>query len=150
MLVWNVKYFDCNAQVIRDLNVLRHYEDFIKKQKKRCINKKEFSDALEVEFRWRFWSRSEYELVLEVIGDRIILKPWSGCREPIKASIDITDDPTINWLEFAECHIDRQIYRDRAKFDIWHQLRWRWEDFVNYCWQTRLPYERDHPKFHEA
>lgn len=148
-LVWNVKNFDSNAQIIRDYNVLKNREDFIKKLKKKCSNKKEFSDALELEFRRQYWSRAEYELVIEVLYNRVILKPWSGCREPMKAAIDVTDDITINWHDFAECHIDRQIYDNKAKIDIWHQLRWRWEEFVDYCWYTRLPYERDREKFHK-
>lgn len=150
MLVWNVKYFDYNTQIIRDLNVLKYYTDFIKKQKKKCATKRAFSEALRTEFRWRFWSRSEYELIIERVANRVILIPWCGCREPMRASIDVTEDNSINWVEFAEFHIDSQLDKDKAKFDIWHQLLWRWDDFVDYCWHTRLPYERDNPKFHEA
>ena len=147
MLECNVKYYDCNANLIRDLNVLKHYEDFIKKQKKKCVSKAEFSKALEHEFRWRFWSRSEYELIIEVIDDRVLLSPWSGCREPIKVAIDVTDDSSFDWRAFADYHIDKQLYSDKAKFCIFNQLQWRWDELIDYCWYTRLPYERKNPKF---
>ena len=147
MLVWNVKYFDCNAQVIRDYNVLKYRLDIIKKLKKKCATKEEFSDELEHEFRWQYWSRAEYELIIEQVGNRVVLLPWVGCREPGKAAIDVTDDTSFNWSAFAEYHIDKQLYKNEAKIDIWDQLSWQWEDLVDYCWYTRLPYERKHPKF---
>jgi hypothetical protein len=39
MPVWNVKRYDCNADLIRDYNVLKYKEGFIKKQKKKCADK---------------------------------------------------------------------------------------------------------------
>ena len=78
-----------------------------------------------------------------------MLKPWSGCREPMKAAIDVTDDSTFDWHSFADHHIDRQICGDRAKIDIWEQCAWCWKELVDYCWYTHLPYERDHEKFHK-
>lgn len=147
MLVWNVKRYDCNADLIRDYNVLKYKEDFIKKQKKKCTNKEEFSEALKLEFRWQYWSRSEYELIIELTGGRVILSPWCGCREPAKAAIDVTDDPNFDWLGFAEYHVDKQLYREKAKIDIFNQLQWKWDEFIDYCWYTKLPYQRDHEKF---
>jgi hypothetical protein len=123
-------------------------EDFIKKQKKKCTNKSEFSEALEREFRWRFWSKSEHELIIEVDVDRVILSPWCGCREPAKVAIDVTDDTTFNWRLFAEYHISKQWFSSKAKIDIWDQLAFKWRELVDYCWYTRLPHERDHEKFH--
>lgn len=147
MLTWKVKNFDMNSQLIRDYDVLKYRDNDIKKLKKKCVNIQEFSDELERIFRWQYWSRSEYELVIEMVGEHVILLPWSGCREPMKAAIDVTDDCTFDWLGFADYHVDRQIYRDRAKIDIWEQLRWQWSAFVDYCWYTRLPYERYNEKF---
>jgi hypothetical protein len=149
MLTWNVKYFDINANVIRDYNVLRQRDDFIKKLKKQCANKAEFSEALKHEFMWRYWSRSEYELIIEVFGNRVVLSPWCGCREPACVAVDVTDDPNFDWLGFADFYIDKQIYRDKAKIDIYNQLEWRWNELVDYCWYTRLPYERKHEKFNK-
>ena len=147
MLVWNVKRYDCNADLIRDYNVLKYKEGFIKKQKKKCANKEELSEALKLEFRWHYWSRSEHELLIEIIGTRVILSPWCGCRCPAKAAIDVTDDNTFDWLAFANYYIDKQLYSDKAKIDVFNQLEWQWDKFVDYCWYTRLPYERKNKKF---
>jgi hypothetical protein len=64
-------------------------------------------------------------------------------------AIDVTDDVRFDWWDFANCHLDRQHYSDKAKIDIFDQLQWRWNRLIDYCWYTRLPYERDHPKFHK-
>ena len=147
MLVWNVKYYDCNADIIRDYNVLKYYEAIIKKLKKKCANRDEFAKELEVKMRWQYWSRTEYELIIEILDNRVIISPWCGCREPAKVAIDVTDAGDFDWLRFADKHIDCQLYMDKAKIDIWDQISWRWDEFVDYCWYTRLPYERKHPKF---
>lgn len=147
MLVWNVKLYDFNKQAIVDYNVLKYKEDIIKKLKNKSPDKQTFSRELEHEFRWRYWSRSEYELIIELIGGRVILSPWCSCREPAKAAIDATEDVSFDWLSFAEHHIDRQLYTDKAKIDVFNQLQWKWEELVDYCWYTRLPYERKHEKF---
>ena len=147
MLTWKVKNFDMNSQLIRDYDVLKYMEDSIKKLKKKCANKQEFSEELETKFKWQYWSRTEYELIIEIVDKRVILIPWCGCREPMKVAIDVTDDTTFSWYDFADTHIDRQLYRDRAKIYVWDQLHWKWDELVDYCWYTRLPYERKHPKF---
>ena len=43
MLTWKVKNFDMNSQLIRDYDVLKYREEDIKKLKKKCANKQEFS-----------------------------------------------------------------------------------------------------------
>lgn len=147
MLVWNVKYFDSNAGIIRDNNVLKYREDVIKKLKKKCADRTEFAKELEYELRWQYWCRSEYELIIELIDGRVILSPWCGCREPAKVAVDITDDIRFDWRLFAEYHIGRQRFSSKAKIDVWDQISYRWDNFVDYCWHTRLPYERKNKKF---
>jgi hypothetical protein len=147
MLVWNVKRYDCNADIIRDYNVLKYAEDFIKKQKKKCADKEEFAEALKRELMYRFWSKAEHELIIEVVIDRVILSPWCGCREPALVAIDVTSDTSFDWRLFAEYHIGRQCYSSKAKIDVWDQLAIRFDELVDYCWYTRLPYERKNKKF---
>ena len=147
MLVWMVKRYDCNADIIRDYNVLNNMEDFIKKQKKKCADKEEFSEALRREFHWRYWSKAEHELIIEVVVDRVLLSPWCGCREPAKVAVDVTDDIRFDWRLFAEYHIGKQRYGSKAKIDVWDQLAMRFDELVDYCWYTRLPYERKSTKF---
>jgi hypothetical protein len=149
-LKWLVKNFNCNKQVIEDYDVLKYYEEYIKKLKKNCDTKEEFSEKLKREMMSQYWSRSEYELIIELSDDnRVFLNPWCGCYEPEKARIDVTNDTSFDWRGFAEKHIERQVYRDKAKIDIYEQLMYVWEDFIDYCWYTRLKYERDDAKFHK-
>lgn len=147
MLTWIVKNFDCNKQAIIDYNALKPFESFIRKQKKKCSTKEEFSEELRKELKYRYWSRSEYELVLVKQSGRIILMPWVGCRDAQLAAIDVTGDKTFDWDTFSLYHLGRLPYTSRAKIDIWDQLVWRWDELVDYCWYTRLPYERKHSKF---
>lgn len=147
-LSWKVKNFDCNKQVIEDYDILKYREDFIKKLKKKCATKEEFSEQLRRECMWRFWGKCEWELVIEVDdNNRIWLNPWAGCREPEKVRIDVTDIEDFDWKGFAETHIKKQIFKNEACIDVYSQLAWKWTEFVDYCWYTRLKYERKHPKF---
>ena len=147
MLTWSVKRFDCNSQLIIDYNVLKNAEADIKYFKKICPNKEAFSEALSREFHWRYWSKSEHELIVELIGQSVLLLPWCGCREPMKVALDVTDCSNFPWYKFAKHHVARQCCGTKAKIDIWDQLQWRWDELVDYCWYTRLPYERKHQKF---
>lgn len=151
-LSWMVKNFDYNRQVIENYDVLKYREDQIKKLKKQCNTKEEFAEKLRREFQYHFWSRTEWELIIEITEDnRVLLKPWVGCRDDEKATIDVTDDTTFDWRGFAKEHIDRQIYENCAKVDVYDQLTYadQFEKLVTYLWTTRLKYERDYSKFHE-
>jgi hypothetical protein len=147
VLTWKVKRFDCNKQVIVDYDVLKYKEDFIKRLKKICANKEEFSERLKGQMRYYYWSKSEHELIVFIDVDKVILSPWCGCREPEKASITVFEE-SFDWLAFANYHIGKQIYSSKAKIDVYDQLVWKWNELVDYCWYTRLPYERTHEKFH--
>ena len=150
-LSWTCKLFDCNRQVIIDYNVLKYREDQIKKFKKQCATKEEFTEKLRREFQWQYWSRCEYELIIDIDeNNRIWLKPWVGCYDEDKAKIDVTDDDSFDWKGFAVEHIGKQIYKNAAKVDVFDQLMYgdQFEKLVDMCWYTKLPYERDHEKFH--
>lgn len=148
-LSWKVKNYLCNSNKIWDYDVLQYREDQIKKLKKKCATKEEFAEAMRREMFWQYWSRCEYEVIIEIDDDnRIWLKPWVGCIDPESVKIDVTDDENFDWRGFAEEHIGKQIYKNCAKIDIWDQLEWRWNEFINYLWHHRLKYERDNPKFH--
>lgn len=149
-LSWKVKNFDCNKQAVIDYNILEYREDQIKKFKKKSATKEEFTEKLRREFQYIYWSRSEYELIVSTDeNDRIWLTPWVGCREPEKVKIDVTDDKNFDWRSFAEVHIKKQIYDNRAKVDIFDQLMFagQFEKLVDYLWYTRLKYERKNEKF---
>lgn len=149
---WLVKNFDCNAQKIKDYDVLKYREDDIKKLKKKCATKEEFANKLRTEMMFRYWSKCEYELIIRLTEDgRVILRPWCGCYYPDKVEINVTDDTSFDWKGFAAEHINKQIFKNEAKIDIYDQLTYKdqFEKLVDYCWYTRLRYERDNPKFHK-
>lgn len=149
-LTWKVKNYLINENKIWDYDVLKYREDQIKKLKKQCVTKEEFAEAMRREMMWQYWSRCEYEVIIEIDENyRIWLKPWVGCRNPESVKIDVTDDSSFDWRGFAENHIGKQIYKNEAKIDIFDQLQWKWAEFIDYCWHTRLKYERDNPKFHK-
>lgn len=151
-ITWLVKNFDCHAQKITDYDVLKYREDDIKKLKKKCSTKEEFAEALRREMQYIYWSRAEYELVIEIDENgHIWLNPWCGCYKPEEVRIDVTDDASYDWRSFAEEHIGKQIHKNKAKIDIFDQLTFstRFDELVTYLWTTRLRYERDNPKFHK-
>lgn len=142
-MTWLVKNFDCNAQKIKDYDVLKYKEDEIKKLKKKCTTKEEFAEKLRREFQWQYWSRAEYELIIELTEDgRVLLKPWVCCRDEENATIDVTDDTTFDWKGFAVEHISKQIFKNKAKVDVFSQLDYVWDDFISYCWNYHHKYQR--------
>lgn len=142
-LTWAVKYFNCNHQAIEDYDVLKYRELLIKKLKKKCKDEYEFADALRQNLKWAYWSKCEWELIIELTEDgRVLLKPWVGCQDVTQATIDVTDDETFNWRNFAEIHINKQIYKNTAKIDVWNQIFYQWRAFVTYCWEYRHKWQR--------
>lgn len=148
-----VKEFDCNKQIISDWNVLRYREDDIKKLKKKCATRAEFAEELRKEFMWHYWSKAEHELIINRTEDgRILLTPWCGCRDNKKATIDVTNDYSqLDWGAFADHHINKQIFKTKAKIDVYDQIMFgdRFGKLVDALWTTRFKYERDNPKFHD-
>ena len=94
------------------------------------------------EMMWQYWSRAEYEVIIEIDDDKIWLKPWAGCADPESVKIDVTDDSSFGWRRFAEFHIEKQRYKNEAKIDIFDQLQWRWDEFIDYVWNYRHKYQR--------
>ena len=147
-ITWKVKYFDCNEQLIKDYDVLKNNESQIRNLKKKCLEKIEFAKELRREFMYHYWSKCEWEMIIKITDDnKIVLTPWAGCRDEDKASIDVTDDNSFDWRRFAEYHIGNQVFKNRAKIDVYDQLMWRWDELVSYLWTTKLPYERRNSKF---
>lgn len=137
---WNVYYYDFNRDKIDTYNVLNHYSffEYVKKAAKKYKTKEEFAEQLKKEVRYYFWSKCEWELIIEITKDnRIYLSPWIGNRDTEKTRIDITDDTSYDWKGFAEKHIKRQIYDNEAKIDIFDQIEYVWDDFSSYVWENR-------------
>ena len=137
-----VTEYDINSNVIKSYDVLRYREDTVKKMKKKCATKEEFSEALRSDIMYQYWSRAEYELIIRLTEDgRVILRPWCGCRNPDDVEIDVTDREDYDWKSFAEQHINKR-YSNDAKVDIYDQLRFVWDDFVDYVWNYHHKWQR--------
>lgn len=150
-LTWLVTYHDCNADKIKYYDILKYRQDFIKKLKKKCATKEEFAEKLRGEFLWAFWSKAEWEVIIELDDDgRVWISPWVGSRNPEEARVDVTDRTDFDWIGFANEHIGKQIYKNMAKVDVFDQLTYgdQFEKLVDLCWYTRLKYERNSEKFH--
>ena len=144
---WYCKEYDINANVIKDIDVLRYREEDIKKMKKKSTTKEEFAELLKREMMWRFWSKCEHELVIELADDgNIWLKPWIGCRNPEEVKVNVMDHNSFDWKGFAKHHIGQQIYKSEAKIDVYYQLQWVWQDLVDYCWNFHHKWQRKDKK----
>ena len=139
---WLVTEFDCNRQEIRYYDILKYREDEIKKMKKKHKMKEEFEDALRREMMYRFWSKAEWELIIERTEDgNIWLIPWCGCRDEQKSKICVTDREDYDWKGFADKHIDTR-YGNEEKIDVYDQLQYVWNDFVDYVWNYHHKWQR--------
>ena len=142
-LTWKVKNYCINSNKIWDYDVLEYREDQIKKFKKKYPTKEEFAEKMRREMMWQYWSRTEYEVIIEFDdNNRIWLSPWVGCIDPKSVKIDVTDDESFDWRGFAEKQISQQIYKNKAKIDVWDQLEYRFDEFIDYIWNYRHKYQR--------
>ena len=140
-----VKVFDINEQKIIDMDIIDLTTDIIKKIKRKSKTKEEFQENLLEDFMYRFWSKAEHELIItKTTENRIILLPWCGCRDINKSVMDVTDDMTFDWASFADEHIKKQVFKDKAKIDVYDQIVFqnRFETISSELWNTRLTYER--------
>ena len=140
---WTAKVFSFNRHSITDYNILEYREEDIKQLKKKYPDKAAFSEALRYTLLSQYRSRAEWELIITRTAEgRIILSPWCGCTDPDAVSIDVTDDPAFDWSGFVEFHIAKQIFKDRAKIDVYDQIIYRWDDFLDFIWNYHHKYQR--------
>lgn len=137
-LSWMVKNYETNSNVIKDYDVLKYREEFIKKLKKKKPDKAEFAKEMRSEMMYHYWSRTEYELIMKVTENgSIILSPWMGQRNSKEAEIDVTDNPDFDWKGFAAEFYKKKGHKGEVKIDIWDQINYRLDDFVDYCWEYK-------------
>lgn len=142
-----VKVFNQNNQKIEDFTPFsyKYWLKEIKSIKKKCDTKEKFYEELRREVMWRYWSKAEWELIINETADgRVILSPWCGCRNTDESAVDVTDGADFDWKGFAEKHISEQVFTNCAKVDVYDQLVYndRLKKFAEELWNTRLPYER--------
>lgn len=131
---WYVCCYNCNTDEIEAFNIFRHgrFREDTQEALKIAKNKAEFALIIKRELRYYFQSKSEYELIVRLTDDdRVFLLPWCGSSDPENEKVEVTDG---HWLTFAKFHINRQIYANEAKIDIYDQVMFKWDDFIDYCW----------------
>lgn len=147
---WDVYHYDINRNKIGLFNIFDHWSfcEYAKKAIKKLKTKEEFAEQLKRELQYFFWSKAEWELIIEITEDnRIFLIPWCGCRNPEEVKIEINQVATedgFDWKEFARLHTERQRYKNKAKIDVYDQVMWNWNEFIDYCWNNKkrlLKYE---------
>ena len=132
---WTVKHYDYNIPAITDYDLFPYFEEFLLKLKKQKLTREEFAKEIKSELMYHYWSKCEYEIFIEKENDgRIYLLPHCGGREKDVAFLDVTDDTSFDWKGFEEMHIKMQIYGNKAKIDIWNQIEYRFDEFIEYCW----------------
>ena len=132
---WTVKHYDYNIPAITDYDLFPYFEEFLLKLKKQKLTREEFAKEIKSELVYLYWSKCEYEIFIEKENDgRIYLLPHCGGREKDVPFLDVTDDTSFDWKGFAEMHIKMQIYGNKAKIDIWNQIEYRFDEFIDYCW----------------
>ena len=137
---WNVYYYNFNAGRIETFNIFKHgaFVKHINEYCKDIKDKSEFANAVKRELRYFFWSKSEWELIIELTEDnRIFLTPFIGCRNPEEAKIDVTNDTSLDWNGFAKEHINKQIHKNEAKIDVHDQIVYTWDNFLEYIWNNK-------------
>lgn len=139
-LEWNVFYYNINKNKITTYNIFRHgsFNDYIERAFKKCKTKEEFAQFLRRELMYYFWSKAEWELIIEITeNNRIFLIPWCGCRNPEETKIDVTDNTSFDWRGFAEKYIPKKGYGNQAKIDVFDQVVYMWDDFLELVWNSK-------------
>ena len=137
---WYVKCQSWNNKNFERINILKYYEDFIKKLKKKVNSYEEFSKELRSEMMYRFWSKCEWEVVLKRENGRLYMLPWPPHENDVGE--DITDDKLFDWNGLFEKKVERCYSKTECKIDVYDQLLYRWEAFVEYCFLYHHKYQR--------
>ena len=135
---WKANLFDINSNKLVEHDVLKYRESFVKDLKKKCTNKEEFIDKLFRDFMWQYWSRCEYEMAVYIENKRVFVEPWVGCKNPELYRADVTGYSDFDWHKFAELMIQVKGNKDGiAKIDIYDQLRFRFDELADFCWEYK-------------
>lgn len=156
---WLVKIYNVNTNKIENYDVFKNEEKTIKALKKSCTDKKEFKESFRRHLMWRYWSRCEYELMLSSENSKVYLYPWIS-KDPEAAKIDVTYENNENgfsWPAFTLKHLklndiaDEDLNKEKyaVKIDVFDQLDFMMDSFIDCCWKHHFAYERKHKKFEE-
>lgn len=140
-LIWNIYYHNFNRDKIEEFNVFHHtsfMEDVKKifKEFKKSEDKDTFTERIDRELHYYFWSKCEWEVILTKTEGKIIISPWVGSKT--NSHLNVTDNKDFNWTSFYEQMKNRYISSDgEIKIDVYDQIRFRFDEFIDYCWNNR-------------
>ena len=132
-LEWYVYRYNMNSKKIEEFNIFRHIKlcEYLEKARKKYKTCEEFVEQMRKEFKFYFWSKSEYELIIEMAEDGFVyLYPWGGCKDPEECKLNVSESD--DWYDFGDYHVSRQRYGHEAKIDIYDQVMWKWTEFYEY------------------
>ena len=140
---WTACIFDINSDKLVSHDVLKYREKLVKDLKKKCTTKEEFVDKLFRDFMWQYWSRCEYEMILYIENSRVFIQPFIS-KNPEENRVDVTDFPGFDWLAFAEqMLINKASKEGKVKIDVYDQLRFRFFELADFCWEYKHKYQRN-------
>ena len=137
---WYVTYQDFNGTKFNRVNLLKYYENFIKKLKKKVNSYEEFAKELRSEMAYHHRSRCEYEVVLKKEKGRLYMLSWPPRENEV--GVDITDDQLFDWNGFFDKVIENRVDKTECKIDVYDQLFYQWPEFVEYCFLYQHKYQR--------
>jgi hypothetical protein len=138
-MCWTAMYYNVNAKEFQPYNVLKYREDFVKKLKKKVASKEEFAQKMNSEMMYYFWSRTEAEVILTNKDGRIVMSPWIG---PENITLDVTDREDFDWVDFFNKKAEHYIDKTVIKIDIWDQIHYKFDEFIDYVWNFHHKWER--------
>ena len=141
---WKAYVFDINSNRLVVHDVLKYREKLVKHLKNKCTTKEDFIDKLFRDFMWQYWTRCEYEMAIYIEDNRVFVEPWVGCNNPKLHRVDVTDYLDFDWLQFAKFMIQVKGNKDHvAKIDVYDQLRFRFNELTDFCWEYKHKYQRN-------
>lgn len=142
-LEWYAYNYNFNQKKLEIVNIFRYgnFEENVKKllkKHKKLDDKEAFAEELRIELSCLFWSRCEYEIVLTRTDEgRIIMSPWVG---DYSVTLDVTCCEWFDFVGFFEKEYEkhgRHHNKTRLKVDLYDQVRYKWNEFVEYVWNYK-------------
>lgn len=92
---WSVYYYNTNKNEILTWNVFQHaaFRDEVQELLATPIDKEDFVAKLHSTILYYFWSKAEYEIIIE---------PWVGRKDCTPIKVDIYSQIYQNWDRFVE------------------------------------------------
>lgn len=121
MLSWNVYLEDFNRKeiVVYDIFKGKYFEGIAKDIKERVSSKELFAEEFRLKLMHRFWSRSEYE---------VVITSWPPYVHQEEIERLANED-----VKYYRTNVNLSVGR---KIDIYDQIMLNWQQFIDYVWNN--------------